>query len=151
MCGGPGNLGRNRGSRPTEPEPWQLVHLNAPMRDRNNIIRFELLPETNAEVARTWLREVWKVVIATPRSPPPPMEDMEVSKTYTNQDEATRAAQQVVHELKAAAGAGAFSAKSTNVAQFPVVFPSAVFSPREHSAQLVMVMYDNGAVTMVNV
>jgi len=112
------------------------------MRDRNNIIRFELLPETNAEVARTWLREVWKVVIATPRShrresdestashgPPPPMEDMEVSKTYTNQDEATRAAKQVVHELKAAAGAGAFSAERTSVAQFPMVFQSAIYSP----------------------
>lgn len=140
-----------------------LMHLNASMRD-GNIIKFELLPEKNAEVARAWPRQVWKVLVATPdltnfpnrtnrgqqtSQDHPPTKDMEVHKTFTTKEAAIRDAQQVLQALKADAANDAL-AQSTHLDRLPVVFESMVYSPRENTGQTVTVMYDSGEVARVD-
>jgi hypothetical protein len=89
-----------------------LHHFNAPLPD-GNVMRFDILRESNAEVARHWPCDVWRVTVMSPNiyseaTPATPkyveVEDMEVRGTFRNKEDANQRAGQVLEELKVEAG-----------------------------------------------
>ncbi|EXJ54609.1 hypothetical protein A1O7_09950 [Cladophialophora yegresii CBS 114405] len=97
-----------------------MEHFNAPL-PGGNIMRFQLLEETNREVARALPCKVWHVAVARPNvrggdiglgSQHPPAEDMEMHGTFLTSQEANSQAERVLEELKAKMGSTAVMQKT---------------------------------------
>lgn len=130
-----------------------VVHLesfNAPLPD-GNIMKFQLLREKNAAVARSLPGEAWNIIVASPSMNRAGrtaglgrVEDMDVEATFRTKAEADRKAEQVLEELRVEAGEGA------HVERVPGGLMSAVVIPRPGSGRkikLLEVRRDDGCAT----
>jgi hypothetical protein len=88
-----------------------LQHLNAPTAD-GNILRFEILREKNAEIARILPGEVWHILVGTMKQESfhddrPNVSEMEIRGTFRTREAANEAAKRVLQDLKEDGGAKA--------------------------------------------
>jgi hypothetical protein len=89
-----------------------LQHLNAPTAD-GNILRFEILREKNAEIARILPGEVWNILVGTMKQESfhddtPNVIEMEIRGTFRTREAANEAAaKRVLQDLKEDGGAKA--------------------------------------------
>ncbi|ETI20296.1 hypothetical protein G647_08330 [Cladophialophora carrionii CBS 160.54] len=97
-----------------------MEHFNAPLPD-GNIMKFQLLKETNRDVATALPCKVWHAAVAHPDirgghfdlgGQHPPVKDMEMHGTFLTLQAANSKAERVLEELKAEMGRTAVIQKS---------------------------------------
>ena len=91
----------------------EMRYFTAPLPDCN-IMKFEIIREKNAEVARTWPSEVWVVMVAEPfmdmtlhNEGHPQVDDMHHGGTFRTKEQANEAAEELIKSEKELAGDGA--------------------------------------------
>jgi hypothetical protein len=124
-----------------------LAHFKAPLPD-GNIIRFDIIREKNAEVARIWPGDVWFVKVSEPdmndrsvTTEYPPMHAVELRGTFRTKEEANQRAREVVDEMKEEAGRNAHVTRHLENG----LFQGMVIAGRRY-AKLIEVVHDQGQI-----
>ena len=131
----------------------RVHHFTAPLLD-GTIIRFEIVREKNAAIARSLPTSVWYVVVATPivdgaelaEGKYPPMEDIELRGTFRTKREANKAATKAMEEERIIAGDDARVEQS----EAQGLVTGLVIVPGCAETKIVEVRHYDGAIQPVN-